>query len=248
MALIWKKCVGDTSYQVTKAGNSIRLYRNGVLHSQWNPKNRLRGQLWELFLLSSFSDQHKIERALVLGVGGGAVINLIHYFFPAARVDAIDVDATHLYVAKKFFKVDGKRCHLIHADASRWLRGNNRGKYDLIIDDVFSEVNQVPHRSVSAEGQWIRKLLRQLSSEGVLVMNFADQQEWSLCRKNESVKQLLDSYEVGVVMHNACQNRIVHISRRALSTSVIKKELGSGIMKPLLRSWIKGEFMYRLQR
>ncbi len=74
MALIWQKQNHATDYRVVRAGASIRLYRNGVLHSQWNPRQPVKGNLWELFLLSSLGNEGALKRALVLGLGGGAVV------------------------------------------------------------------------------------------------------------------------------------------------------------------------------
>ena len=189
MSFLWSKKVDQIQYRVTQAGHSLRLYRNGVLHSQWNPAHAVRGSLWDLFLLTSFNPRHDVRRVLVLGAGGGAVINLVHHFFPESQIDAIDSDSTHLYVAKKFFKVDVERCSLIQADASSWLEEKSGREYDLIIDDIFSEVNRVPFRSVSAESGWVKRLLRLLTKDGVLVMNFADQKEWRNCRESLAVEK-----------------------------------------------------------
>ena len=125
MAVIWEKNQGETNYKVTRAGSAIRLYRNNVLHSQWNPRKPISGKLWDLFLLSSFEDR-KLSRVLVLGAGGGAIVNLIHHYFPKAHVDAIDLDKVHLYVAKKYFKVSNKYCNIVHMEAQRWLKENMR--------------------------------------------------------------------------------------------------------------------------
>ena len=178
MTVIWEKSTTESSYKITRAGNSIRLYRNQVLHSQWNPISPITGKIWDLFLLSAIGGQQDVKRALVLGAGGGAVINLIHKFYPEANIDAIDLDDMQLYIAKRFFKVRSGKINLIHDNAFDWVTNDIVQRYDLIIDDVFFEKNCVPFRSVSAKKNWVMKLLERLEYDGTLVINFADQKEW----------------------------------------------------------------------
>ncbi len=162
MTVIWKKTKGETKYKVTQAGGAIRLYRNKVLHSQWNSSKPVSGKLWDLFLLSSFTGK-PITRVLVLGAGGGAAINLVHHFFPKCYVDVIDMDKTHLSIARKFFKVSEKYCKLIHDDVENWLKENRNNKYDLIINDVFFESDSIPYRSIQAKELWVEDLLGRLN-------------------------------------------------------------------------------------
>ncbi len=37
MAVLWQKKTAGQHYEVRTAGNSRRLYKNGVCHSQFNP-------------------------------------------------------------------------------------------------------------------------------------------------------------------------------------------------------------------
>lgn len=231
MAVIWEKKQNKTSYKVTKAGNAIRLYRNKVLHSQWNGKNPISGKLWDLFLLSSLGNERPIEKVLVLGAGGGAVIKLIHFLHPKCHVDAIDLDKTHLYVARKYFKVSKKYCQLIQADVKNWVKRNKNKNYDLIIDDVFFESNNIPYRAVNAQVDWIERLLKKLSKQGVLVINFADKKEWEKSRKELAHSELVSDYQFAISSHCACDNKVVHIANKSLSKKHLKTNLNSVISR-----------------
>ncbi|MDW3094295.1 MAG: class I SAM-dependent methyltransferase [Gammaproteobacteria bacterium] len=225
MALVWHKCIGLTKYKVTRAGNAIRLYRNKVLHSQWNPSKPISGNLWDLFLMSSIDANTPINNVLVLGAGGGAIINLVHHFFPKCNVVAIDLDETHLYVARKYFKVSKKYCTLIHSDAKDWLKLNQNNKYDLIIDDVFIESDNVPYRSIQFQALWMKDLLLRLSKHGVLVINFADKKEWLRSKKQLAKMKLIDKYQFAVATHYACDNQVVHVSKKLFLSKNIKENL-----------------------
>ncbi len=245
MAIVWQKDSGVTKYKVTRAGNAIRLYRNNVLHSQWNPSNPVSGKLWDLFLLSSIGDKKIINNVLVLGAGGGAIINLVHHFFPKCNVLAIDLDKTHLYVARKYFKVSKNYCDLIHADVKDWLKNNNDDKYDLIIDDVFIESNSVPYRSIQAQALWVKNLLSRLTKQGTLVINFADKEEWLKSKKQLAKIKSIEKYQFGIATHYACENRIVHVSKNLLSRNKIKANLVHNSASQYMRYLDDGTIEYK---
>jgi len=215
MSIRWSFENKNACYRVTQAGNAIRLYRNNVLHSQWNPNNPVSGKLWDLFLISALGTKKNLSRVLVLGVGGGSVINLIHCYYPDAEIEAVDFDKIHLKVARKYFKVNTKKCELVYADAEEWLRKYRGKKYDLIIDDVFNEIDNIPYRSIEGKKNWAKMLLKNLKHKGILVFNFADKKEWNKSLK--LWKLSLAGKNIGIATQHKCDNRIVHISAEDIS-------------------------------
>ncbi|MFK7794679.1 MAG: spermidine synthase [Gammaproteobacteria bacterium] len=245
MAVIWKKTIASNKYKVTNAGGAVRLYRNKVLHSQWNASKPVSGKLWDLFLLSSFDGKMPINKVLVLGAGGGAIINLIHHFFPKCHVDAIDLDDTHLYIAKKYFKVSNKHCTLIHDDVKSWLAINRDKKYDLIIDDVFFESDNIPYRSVQVQAHWVESLLKRLKKQGALVINFADKKEWAKSYQQLTRRRLTSKYQFAMATHYACENKIVHISKNNLSKKIIRQNLNNKSHRQYMSYFNDGIISYR---
>jgi|SaaInlStandDraft_1057018.scaffolds.fasta_scaffold07289_7 spermidine synthase len=248
MALVWHKVTAEAEYKVCLAGNSIRLYRNAVLHSQWNPKDPFKGQLWELFLLSSFDPQRVPKKVLLLGLGGGAVVKLLQRFFPTIEIDAIELDKNHISVAKRFFSVDKGHCNVIHAEADEWLRQNRSGRYDLIIDDVFHEKNGEPFRAISYQQTHLRRLLGKLTKEGVLVVNFADAKEWKDARAAFRELAMAADFNIGLAVQGQYQNRIAHISRRDLEANQLWQQLQACRLTKFLKYWRDETFQYRLVR
>ena len=243
MAILWEKRHQKNRYRVTQAGNAIRLYRNHVLHSQWNPKSPLSGKLWDLFLLTSLDIETPICSVLVLGAGGGTVINLVHHFFPQAKVDAVDSDQRHIFIAKNYFKVSKKHCALFHQDARVWLKKHKKA-YDLVIDDVFFERDDLACRSVDAHVKWIKALLKHTKKHGVLVINYADNKEWKKARQEIAVKEVLKNYHMGIACHHQCDNKIVHITKNAIAARIIKTKLAR-FAEDYLRYWQNKTFLYR---
>ena len=94
MSIVWEQVQGGTRYQVRRAGGSLRLYTNGVLHSQYNAARPLTGSVWDLLTVPAFLlAPGAVQRVLVLGIGGGAVIQQLRRFrmlllhLPQQRID-----------------------------------------------------------------------------------------------------------------------------------------------------------------
>jgi len=113
----------------------------------------------------------------VLGVGGGAVIQNLRRFIQPDTVVGIELSEVHLSIAKRFFSVKGRDVELIKADAIDWVRQYQGPAFDMIIDDLFGEVDGEPQRAVFADHKWVSSLSRCLSSDGMIVCNFATRLE-----------------------------------------------------------------------
>jgi len=178
VAVIWQKQVDGKRYEVRSAGNSKRLYTDGVFHSQYNPNHSLTGNVWDLISLPSFFMQpEQIRRVLVLGVGGGAVIRQLHRWYPACDITGVELDATHLYIARRFFQVKSPRIELVEADAIEWVNKYRGLPFDLVIDDLFGEQAGEPYRVADANKRWVDRLGKILTPEGMIVMNFISSRE-----------------------------------------------------------------------
>ena len=172
MAVLWQKCVQDTQYEVRTAGHTRRLYTDGVFHSQYNPERPLTHGVWDLLMLPAlYYPVGKIRRVLVLGVGGGAVIQLLHHFVEPDDVVGIELDPVHLNIAKRFFGINPKVASLHQADAIQWLRKYKGPGFDMIIDDLFMENDGEPQRVVPLDISWCSLLHKHVTQDGVVVVN-----------------------------------------------------------------------------
>ncbi|WP_455234163.1 spermidine synthase [Thiogranum longum] len=178
MSIVWERNIDNTDYQVRRAGCSLRLYTNGVFHSQYNPQRPVTGNIWDLlFLPAFFYPNGEIRRVLVLGVGGGAVIQQLRRFIRPDRIVGIELSAVHLSIARRFFGVRGKDVELLHADAVDWVRRYRGPAFDMIVDDLFGEQDGEPQRAVFPDTEWISLLTRCLAEKGMIVCNFASRLE-----------------------------------------------------------------------
>jgi spermidine synthase len=178
MSVLWERRVGGTLYQVRSAGCTRRLYTNGVLHSQYNPRRPVTGSVWDLlFLPAFFLPSAALRRVLVLGVGGGAVIRQLQRFVLPDTVVGIELNAVHLSVARRFFGVKGAGVTLERADAVDWVQRYHGTGFDMIVDDLFGDCDGEPQRAVVTDARWVNRLERCLNPGGMIVSNFASSLE-----------------------------------------------------------------------
>lgn len=182
MAIIWQKQVKNTLYEVRTAGETRRLYTDGVFHSQFNPQRAITGGVWDLLMLPAFFyPAESIQRVLVLGVGGGAVIHQLQRYIKPTEIIGVELNPVHIMVAKRYFGVTSKLAQLVEADAIEWLENYTGPPFDMIIDDLFGEEDGEPIRAIKANKDWVEKLNSHLTPQGMLVMNFISSSDLKNC-------------------------------------------------------------------
>jgi len=226
MAIVWKKIVGGVCYEVRSAGNTRRLYTDGVFHSQYNPNNPVTGSIWDLLLLPAFFfPKGSIHRILVLGVGGGAVLKQFNYFLQPQNIVGVELNPVHLKIARRFFKLTQKNISLHEADAVQWLQAYHGEPFDLIVDDLFGEDEGEPVRAVEADRAWATLLLRHLTSEGMVVTNFVSsrQLKQSAYVQASDIKQ---RFSCGFqLMASRYENAIGAFLKKPSSSRMLRKNL-----------------------
>ncbi|GLS27822.1 class I SAM-dependent methyltransferase [Marinibactrum halimedae] len=173
MAVLWQQHLNRTHYKVTQAGNSLRLYRDGIFHSQFNEQTLVSGAVWDLLLLPAFFlPSQQVRRVLVLGVGGGAVMRMLMHCFPEAEIHGVEKDPVHLDVAQNWFGVQGEKITLHEHCAKQWVEQFSGEPFDVIIDDVFGGLKSDPERAIMVDEDWVALLNNMKRKNGVLAFNF----------------------------------------------------------------------------
>ncbi len=179
MAVIHEERHGDSVYQVRTAGSSIRLYTNGVFHSQFSPSPRAATNMWDLLSMPALLARGgRPASVLVLGVGGGAVLRRMVDTFDVGRVVGVELDPVHLSIGRRFFGLERDDIELVVADARGWV-ADYRGKpFDLVIDDLFGHGDGEPRRALAFDKSWLRRLDALVSPHGAVAANFASLAEY----------------------------------------------------------------------
>lgn len=175
MAVLWNYSTEADHYEVRQAGLSVRLYRNGVHHSQWNPKRPLAGSVWDLLALPAlYRKEGEIRSACVLGFGAGAVAGVLRAVASLEHLVGVELDPIHLSVADGFFECT-EGTELVAGDAVEWVRAHSEGGlYDLVIDDLYAESEGEPVRCAPLDDEWFEDMAHLLRPGGMLVLNMIE--------------------------------------------------------------------------
>ncbi|TVP81422.1 MAG: hypothetical protein EA353_01600 [Puniceicoccaceae bacterium] len=232
MAIIWERMIEGHHYEVRTAGASIRLYRNGVNHSQWNPNRPLAGSIWDLLVLPTlFRDSGAIRDVLILGFGAGSVGRQIDALLEPERIVGIELDPIHLTIADGFFEC-AQSCQMVAADAVEWVQDNtSEDRYDVIIEDLYAEADGLPVRCVPMDTAWCAALGQMLRPGGLLIFNMIDpdkvkhlpifQSKKLRQRFSESIMYRIQGYE----------NRVVAFSDQPFKRAVLDAQMKQIIQK-----------------
>ncbi|MGB5325112.1 MAG: hypothetical protein WBN40_06790 [Pseudomonadales bacterium] len=218
--LLWSAQYAGTHYQLRRAGHSLRLYRNGVFHSQYNGARPLNGGVWDMLWIPLCArPPQSLRRVLMLGVGCGAALKKIADYFPAAELTGVDLDALHLWLAKRYLGLGSDACSLHCSDAVTWLQRAGGQRFDVIIDDLFGEGEAGPQRAVALDDKWRRTLQRHLAPAGLLVANCVHSREARALYQQDTAgfPHALGLREAGY------ENRVVLASKQPLDMAALKR-------------------------
>jgi SAM-dependent methyltransferase len=178
MAIVWSQTIESNHYEVRSAGATLRLYRNGVNHSQWNPNRPLSGCIWDLIALPAlYQPKGSIESVLMLGFGAGTVARKLRELVETEHIVGIDIDPIHLSIADGFFDCS-EGCELVAADAVEWVQGEaaapDAAAFDMIVDDLYAEEEEMAVRCAPLDLEWCQHLAKLVKPGGMLVFNMIE--------------------------------------------------------------------------
>jgi spermidine synthase len=109
-----------------------------------------------------------LERATLLGLGGGSLARALLHYFPRCRVTAVEQRALVAAIARQFFELPhDPRLRVIIADAGDHLAGP-RKRSDLILADLYGSDGMDPQQCQPA---FLGRCRAALTCHGVLAVN-----------------------------------------------------------------------------
>jgi spermidine synthase len=140
--VIWDR---ETEYQyarVTERPNGERrleLNEGQAVHSVYRPGEWLTHDYWDEMLVLPFATAGRAPRSVaILGNAAGTTARAYGHYFPATRVDGVEIDPALSDVGRRLFDLHGPNLHLHTADARPFLRRATR-RWDLIIVDAYRQ-------------------------------------------------------------------------------------------------------------
>ena len=178
--LLYRGRDGPVSVEVHRYDDAIELTRDGILHTSYSPDTPLTGDVWDCLAMGSLLLPDRPQNVLVLGLGGGAVVNLLSRYQHCRRLVAVDLSPLSLELFERFF-CDAHadlELELIHQNADAFVRNYDGALFDYVVDDVFCEDdNGEPIRAIPFSFDWYNALCALMTPDGVLVANFGDSAE-----------------------------------------------------------------------
>ena len=148
---------------------TLRFGRHGARQSSYRPDDPERLVLpYTEVALTGLALCGEPRRILVVGLGGGTLAGFLRRHYPAAEIDAVDIDPEVVRVAKEYFgfREDGRmRAHV--ADGRRFIE-DARVPYDLVFLDAFGTTAVPEHLTTREFLEAVRRITR---PGGVVVGN-----------------------------------------------------------------------------
>jgi spermidine synthase len=135
----------DTEYQYARVvqdadgTRTLELNEGQAVHSVRRPGTYLTDDYWDEMLVLPFVSLGRAPGSIaILGNAAGTTARAYGHFFPATRVDAVEIDAELTDIGRHYFDLHGPRLHTHAADARPYLRRTKR-LYDAIVVDAYRQ-------------------------------------------------------------------------------------------------------------
>lgn len=244
--LLWHDEHQGVRYEVRSHGQTLRLYANGVQHSEYHPQRLVTGSVWDLLWLPAlFMPATQVRRVLLLGLGGGSVLPALQHYAQPDLIETVELDASHLFVAREFFAADADNVVFHHANALDWVNGYQGEAFDLVIEDLFMPSNTLVTRALAADRTWLNALKGLVKPGGVLVMNFGDWFEYrdSFAASTAARQGFAERFRLSTP---DCHNAVLAFTRRAASSSDLRRRLLED--EPLAAALRRQELLYQIRK
>ena len=138
---------GEVSVSVVDDGPIRRLQFPGrLVQSEQDIRSPDRLRLGYTHAIHGAScHARRLERVLLIGVGGGALVRSVHRVAPDAHIDAVELHRPVLDLARRWFGLPQGSWVDYHVDDGRRYLDRTDGRYDLIVLDAFGTERVPPH-------------------------------------------------------------------------------------------------------
>ncbi len=116
--------------------------------------------IWRSTLRQVHSTQYKVQKILILGLGGGTLAKLLRKKYPNAKITGVEIDPVMIELGKKYLDLDKYKIDIKVEDTNKF----KFDKYDLVVVDMYSGDN-FPKEFESEE------FLKKLSKFPIVIIN-----------------------------------------------------------------------------
>ncbi|MBC8211719.1 MAG: fused MFS/spermidine synthase [Gammaproteobacteria bacterium] len=181
--------------QIRQQGDTLQLvfeHEADAIQSAINLKQPHRLVMENLqYLMGILLFMPAPQNILLLGVGGGSLIQFFRHYLPQSHITAVDYDQGLLDLAHQQMLLPQASEHLSYAvlDARQFIIDATR-QYDLIVVDIF-DGSQSPRWLLTDD--FTRQLQGRLSKQGALAYNLLIHSETAFSTFYKRLRQLFKS-------------------------------------------------------
>jgi spermidine synthase len=165
----------ETEYQYARVvempdgERRLELNEGLAMHSVYRPDTVLTGNVWDGYLIEPLSVLSRPPgRIAILGNGAGTTARAYAEYFPATRIDGVEIDGELHDIGKRWFGLrDRPELSLYTEDARPFLRRIDR-RYDVIMVDAYRQP-YIPFYLTTTE--FFELARERLTPGGVLIIN-----------------------------------------------------------------------------
>jgi spermidine synthase len=137
---------GESEYQYIRVieepdgERRLELNEGQATHSLYRPGTYLTGHYWDGLQVLPFAALDRAPRRIaILGNAAGTAARAYGHYFPAARVDGVDIDPKLEEIGDRYFDMGSNpNLTVYNEDARPWLRRSDGG-YDVIVIDAYRQ-------------------------------------------------------------------------------------------------------------
>jgi predicted membrane-bound spermidine synthase len=167
----------ETTYQYARVvqhpdgSRRLELNEGRGVHSMYVPGTVLTDGVWDGFLVLPFASRRQPpSRIAILGNAAGTTARAYGHYFPATRVDGVEIDGRLHEIGKRFFGLRERAgLRLVTDDARPFLR-RARGRYDAIFVDAYHQ-QYIPFYLATRE--FFELVDQRLAPGGVVIVDVA---------------------------------------------------------------------------
>jgi spermidine synthase len=138
------------------------------VHSIYRPGEWLTNDYWDEMLVLPFATERRPPRSIaILGNAAGTTARAYGHYFPATRVDGVEIDPALTDIGRRLFDLHGPNLHLHDADARPFLRQSSR-RWDAIVVDAYRQP-YIPFYMATRE--FFELARERLAPGGVVIVN-----------------------------------------------------------------------------
>jgi spermidine synthase len=155
---------------VEEADGDRRLELNeGIAeHSLIRPGSYLTDNYWDGLLVLPFTSLEQAPgRIAILGNAAGTAARGYGHYFPAAQIDAVEIDPELAEVGRRYFDMQAPHLSIHNEDARPWLESAD-GDYDVIVVDAYRQP-YIPFYMATRE--FFELARERLAPGGVVIVN-----------------------------------------------------------------------------